>query len=88
MDDLEAVEPVWEEPLRADYRGLTVTGLVEATPVLPKALRMQRALVELARRERATGLARWWWERPAWQRRGLIGVGVAVLFALLVLRSA
>ena len=24
MDDLEAVEPVWEEPLRADYRGLTV----------------------------------------------------------------
>jgi len=24
LDDLEAVEPLWEEPLRADYRGLAV----------------------------------------------------------------
>src|SRR5690606_38730048 len=24
MDDLEAVQPVWEQPLRAEYRGLSV----------------------------------------------------------------
>src|SRR3546814_16078096 len=24
MDDLEAVQPIWEQPLRAEYRGLSV----------------------------------------------------------------
>ena len=38
--------------LVGDYRGLTVTGLVEAIEVLPRAFRMQRALVERARAER------------------------------------
>jgi lipid-A-disaccharide synthase len=38
--------------LVGDYRGLTVTGLVEAIEVLPRAVRMQRALVERARAER------------------------------------
>jgi lipid-A-disaccharide synthase len=38
--------------LVGDYRGLTVTGLVEAIEVLPRAFRMQRALVERARVER------------------------------------
>ncbi|MEW5983436.1 MAG: lipid-A-disaccharide synthase [Acidobacteriota bacterium] len=42
--------------LVGDYRGLTVTGLVEAIRVLPRALRMQRALVERARRERPDAL--------------------------------
>ncbi len=38
--------------LVGDYRGLTVTGLVEAIEVLPRAFRMQRALVARARAER------------------------------------
>ncbi len=42
--------------LIGDYRGLTVTGLVEAIRVLPQALRMQRALVDRARRERPDAL--------------------------------
>jgi len=40
-----------------------------------------------ARRERASGLARWWWDLPAWGRRGIVAGGVLLLFALLVLRS-
>lgn len=42
--------------LIGDYRGLTVTGLVEAIRVLPQALRMQRALVDRARRDRPDAL--------------------------------
>jgi lipid-A-disaccharide synthase len=38
--------------LVGDYRGLTVTGLIEALRVLPKAFGMQRALVAQAKRER------------------------------------
>ena len=38
--------------LVGDYRGLTVTGLVEALRVLPTAWRMQRALLARARAER------------------------------------
>ena len=38
--------------LVGDYRGLAVTGLVEALRVLPTAWRMQQALVQRARRER------------------------------------
>lgn len=38
--------------LVGDYRGLTVTGLVEALRVLPTAWRMQRALIARARAER------------------------------------
>jgi len=42
--------------LVGDYRGLTVTGLVEALRVLPRALAMQRALVDQAKRERPDAL--------------------------------
>jgi lipid-A-disaccharide synthase len=42
--------------LIGDYRGLTVTGLVEALRVLPKALQMQRALLDRARRDRPDAL--------------------------------
>lgn len=42
--------------LAGDYRGLTVTGLVEAVRVLPRALAMQRALVAQAERERPDAL--------------------------------
>lgn len=38
--------------LVGDYRGLTVTGLVEALRVLPRAFRMQRAMLARARAER------------------------------------
>jgi lipid-A-disaccharide synthase len=38
--------------LAGDYRGLSVTGLVEALRVLPKSLSMYRRLVQLAREER------------------------------------
>jgi len=42
--------------LVGDYRGLTVTGLVEAARVLPRAWAAQRALVSRARRERPDAL--------------------------------
>jgi len=42
--------------LVGDYRGLSVTGLVEALRVLPRAWAMHRALVERARRERPDAL--------------------------------
>ena len=42
--------------LVGDYRGLSVTGLVEAVRVLPRAWAMHRALVERARRERPDAL--------------------------------
>jgi lipid-A-disaccharide synthase len=42
--------------LVADYRGLSVTGLVEALRVLPKAWATHRALVDRARRERPDAL--------------------------------
>ncbi|MCX6552022.1 MAG: lipid-A-disaccharide synthase [Acidobacteria bacterium] len=42
--------------LVGDYHGLTVTGLVEALRVLPRAWRMQRALVAQAERERPDAL--------------------------------
>ena len=42
--------------LVGEYRGLTVTGLVEALRVLPKAWRMQQALVARARAERLDAL--------------------------------
>ena len=42
--------------LVGDYRGLSVTGLVEAIRVLPRAWAMHRALVERARRERPDAL--------------------------------
>ena len=42
--------------LVGDYRGLTVTGLVEALRVLPRAWAMQRALVAEAGRERPDAL--------------------------------
>ena len=42
--------------LAGDYRGLTVTGLVEAIRVLPRAMAMQRALVAQAKRERPDAL--------------------------------
>ncbi len=38
--------------LLADYRGLSVTGLVEAVRVLPRSLRVLRQLLEVARAER------------------------------------
>ncbi len=42
--------------LVGDYRGLSVTGLIEAVRVLPRAWAMHRALVERARRERPDAL--------------------------------
>jgi len=42
--------------LVGEYRGLTVTGLVEAIRVLPRAFSMQRALVDQAKRERPDAL--------------------------------
>jgi lipid-A-disaccharide synthase len=42
--------------LVGDYRGLSVTGLVEALRVLPRAWAMHRALVERARRDRPDAL--------------------------------
>jgi lipid-A-disaccharide synthase len=42
--------------LVGDYRGLTVTGLVEAARVLPRAWAAHRALVSRARRERPDAL--------------------------------
>ena len=42
--------------LVGDYRGLSVTGLVEAVRVLPRAWAMHRALVERARSERPDAL--------------------------------
>jgi lipid-A-disaccharide synthase len=42
--------------LAGDYRGLSVTGLVEAIGVLPRAWAMHRALVERARRDRPDAL--------------------------------
>jgi lipid-A-disaccharide synthase len=42
--------------LVGDYRGLSVTGLVEAVRVLPRAWAMHRALVERARRDRPDAL--------------------------------
>ncbi len=42
--------------LVGDYRGLTVTGIVEAIRVLPRAWQMQRALIERARLERPDAL--------------------------------
>jgi lipid-A-disaccharide synthase len=42
--------------LVGDYRGLSVTGLVEAIRVLPRAWAMHRALVDRARRERPDAL--------------------------------
>jgi lipid-A-disaccharide synthase len=42
--------------LVGDYRGLSVTGLVEAVSVLPRAWAMKRALVARARRERPDAL--------------------------------
>ncbi|MDO8835308.1 MAG: lipid-A-disaccharide synthase [Vicinamibacterales bacterium] len=42
--------------LVGDFRGLTVTGLVEAIRVLPRAWRMQRALVARMDRERPAAL--------------------------------
>ena len=42
--------------LVGEYRGLTVTGLVEALRVLPKAWRMQQALVARARAKRPDAL--------------------------------
>jgi lipid-A-disaccharide synthase len=42
--------------LVGDYRGLSVTGLVEAIRVLPRAWSMHRALVERARRDRPDAL--------------------------------
>jgi lipid-A-disaccharide synthase len=42
--------------LVGDYRGLSVTGLVEAIRVLPRAWAVHRALVERARRERPDAL--------------------------------
>jgi lipid-A-disaccharide synthase len=42
--------------LVGDYQGLSVTGLVEAVRVLPRAWAMHRALVERARRDRPDAL--------------------------------
>jgi lipid-A-disaccharide synthase len=42
--------------LVGDYRGLSVTGLVEAVRVLPRAWAMHRALVERARKDRPDAL--------------------------------
>ena len=42
--------------LVGDYRGLSVTGLIEAVRVLPRAWAMHRELVERARRERPEAL--------------------------------